>query len=149
MKELFALIKHFDLKNLFLSPTTNGVVQFFRYIFVGGVATIVDWGILVLLTECLTMQPLVAAVFAFVAGLITNFILSKLFVFKANVTKVTPAWEFLTYAFSGVIGLGLTEIIMFCCTAWLNWYYMLAKVIATGVVLIWNYLSRKILLYRR
>lgn len=149
MKELLDLIKRFAIKDLFITPTTNGMIQFFRYVFVGGVATVVDWGVLFLLTEGLAVHHLVSAVFSFIAGLITNFALSKLLVFKANVTRATPVMEFIIYAITGVVGLGLTELIMFCCTDWLGWHYMLAKVLATILVLIWNYLSRKIALYRR
>ena len=148
MKELLDLIKQFDLKALFLTPTKNGMIQFFRYIFVGGVATVVDWGTVILLTEAFGIYHLVSAVFSFLAGLITNFILSKQLVFKANTAAVTPFLEFVTYTVTGAVGLGLTELIMFCCTEWFLWHYMLSKAIATVLVLLWNYLSRKIFLYK-
>lgn len=149
MKEFLNMLKRFDLKGLFLSPTNNSFIQFFRYVFVGGVATVVDWGVLFLLTEYLNVYHLVSAVFAFVAGLITNFVLSKQFVFNANVAKTTPVMEFIAYALIGVMGLGLTEAIMFGCTDLLSWHYMLSKVIATVLVLAWNYLSRKLFLYKK
>ena len=72
MKEFFELLKKFDLKGIFVNPTKNGFLQFFRYLFVGGIATIVDWGILFLLTDLAHIYHLVSAIIAFVAGLITN-----------------------------------------------------------------------------
>jgi len=34
MKELLSLILHLDMKALFVSPTRNALIQFFRYAFV-------------------------------------------------------------------------------------------------------------------
>ena len=149
MKEFLQLLKRFDLKAIFFTPTTNGLIQFFRYVFVGGIATIVDWGVLFLLTDGLGIHHLISAIFSFIAGLAANFVLSKLFVFKANEARVEPRLEFLAYGFIGVIGLGMTELILLCCTGWLHWHYMLSKVIATALVLVWNYLARKMLVYKQ
>ena len=148
MKEFLLLLKRFDLKGIFLTPTKNGFLQFFRYLFVGGIATVVDWGVLFALTECLQLHHLVSAVFAFAAGLITNFLLSKLLVFSANEAKTNALMEFLGYVLIGIIGLGITELILFVFTDRLSLYYMLSKAIATVIVLVWNYLARKLLLYK-
>ena len=149
MKEFFHLLKRFDLKGIFLTPTKNGFLQFFRYLFVGGIATVVDWGVLFGLTELLDMNHLVSAIFAFVAGLATNFLLSKLLVFSANEARSGAFVEFLGYALIGVIGLGITELILYLFTNCMTLHYMLSKAIATGVVLAWNYLARKFLLYKK
>jgi putative flippase GtrA len=101
MKEFFELLKKIDLKGVFVNPTKNGFLQFFRYLFVGGIATIVDWGILFLLTDLAHIYHLVSAIIAFVAGLITNFFLSKLLVFKANEARVNAVMEFISYAIIG------------------------------------------------
>lgn len=148
MKEFFALLKDFDLKGIFLTPTKNGFLQFFRYLFVGGIATVVDWGVLMGLTELLQLHHLVSAIFAFVAGLGTNFLLSKLLVFSASEAKTNSLLEFLGYALIGLVGLGMTELILFLFTDGLSLHYMLSKAIATAVVLVWNYLARKLLLYK-
>lgn len=148
MKEFFALLKDFDLKGIFLTPTKNGFLQFFRYLFVGGIATVVDWGVLMGLTELLQLHHLVSAIFAFVAGLGTNFLLSKLLVFRASEAKTNSLLEFLGYALIGLVGLGMTELILFLFTDGLSLHYMLSKAIATAVVLVWNYLARKLLLYK-
>ena len=148
MKEFFSLLKRFDLKGIFITPTKNSFLQFFRYVFVGGIATIVDWGILFLLTDFVHIYHLVSAIIAFIAGLITNFFLSKILVFKANEAKVNPVLEFVSYAIIGVIGLGITELIMFLFTNCWSVHYMISKVIATVIVLAWNYLARRIVIYK-
>ena len=148
MKEIWELLKRFDLKGLLITPTKNGLLQFFRYIFVGGIATVADWGVLFLLTEFVHIHYLLSAVFAFVAGLVTNFILSQLLVFKANEARVSAVMEFIGYALIGIVGLGITELIMLLFTNCWHLHYMISKVIATVIVLFWNYLARKKILYK-
>ncbi len=149
MKEFFDLLKRFDLKGIFITPTKNGFLQFFRYLFVGGIATIVDWGCLFLLTDFAHIHHLISAIIAFVAGLITNFFFSKLLVFQANEARVNAVMEFVSYAVIGVIGLGITELIMFLFTNCGNIHYMISKAIATVIVLVWNYLARKLIVYNK
>ncbi|MBQ9673161.1 MAG: GtrA family protein [Ruminococcus sp.] len=148
MKEFFELLKKFDLKGIFITPTKNGFLQFFRYVFVGGIATVVDWGVLFLSTDFFHIYHMVSTIIAFIAGLITNFLLSKLIVFKANEARVNAAMEFVSYTVIGVIGLVITEIIMFLFTNCWSLYYMLSKVIATIIVLVWNYTARKLIIYK-
>lgn len=148
MKELFGMIRRFDLRGLFITPTKNGALQFFRYVFVGGIATVADWGILYLLTSVAGIHHLVSAVIAFLAGLAVNFVLSKLFVFRADEARTGVSGEFIGYGLIGAAGLGITEVIMFVMTDRMAVHYMVSKMTATAVVLVWNYLARKKILYR-
>ena len=86
MKELLQYIKEFNLKKIFIEDTDNTLIQFIRYCFVGGVAFIVDWLVMILLTETL-LHYLVAVAVGFVAGLVTNYTLSKKMVFKKDSDK--------------------------------------------------------------
>lgn len=149
MKEFFDLLKRFDWKGIFVTPTKNGFLQFFRYLFVGGIATVVDMGSLFALTEILSLDPKLSAAIAFVLGLAANYLLSKLLVFQANEARTNAVMEFLGYALIGLIGLGITELILLGFTDGLHLHYMLSKAIATAVVLVWNYLARKLLLYKK
>lgn len=148
MEELWKDIISFDMKKLFIEPTNNTLIQLFRYLFVGGTAFVVDAGCLFLL-ERMGLNYLLAAVFAFIAGLTVNFILSKALVFKGNESGSSNEVEFFVYAVIGVIGLGLTELIMYLFTERLSVYFMLSKVVAAVIVLIWNFMARKVTLYRK
>ncbi len=147
MKEILQLIKKFDLKALLILPTENELLQFLRYVFVGGIATVIDWGVLYALTE-IGLYYILSAIVAFLAGLTVNFAMSKVLVFKANEAKVGAVLEFVGYAVVGVIGLGLTVVIMYLLTDCLHWHYMLSKIVSTVLVLFWNYVGRKKLLYK-
>lgn len=147
MREFFAILKKADLQRLFLVPTQNAFLQFFRYVFVGGIASVVDWGVLWALEE-VGLHYLVAAVFGFFAGLVTNFVLSKKLVFQAEDARVGTGGEFVAYTLIGSVGLGLTLGLMYVMTDLMGLHFMLSKIIATALVLIWNFLARKLILYR-
>lgn len=146
MKELFDYIFKLDFKSLFITKSSNTFIQFFRYIFVEGVAFLADGGSLFLITT-IGVNYLISVIFAFVIGLAVNYGLSKLLVFENS--SVNGKIEFLVYGIIGVIGLGFTEIIMYVLTEIAGLYFMVSKVIATIIVLVWNFVARKITLYRK
>lgn len=146
MKELFDYIFKLDFKSLFITKSSNTFIQFFRYIFVGGVAFLADGGSLFLITT-IGVNYLISVIFAFVIGLAVNYGLSKLLVFENS--SVNGKIEFLVYGIIGVTGLGFTEIIMYVLTEIAGLYFMVSKVIATIIVLVWNFVARKITLYRK
>jgi putative flippase GtrA len=135
------------LKKLFVEPTTQPLIQFFRYVFVGGCSFVVDAAVLWFCVQ-LGLHYLVAACFGFVAGLICNFLLSRALVFRGQPAQVGRVVEFAAYALIGLIGLGLTELLLYFFTEIVLFHYMISKVIAAAIVLIWNFLARKLLLYR-
>lgn len=136
---------HFDLDALFRRKTTNTFIQFFRYIFVGGISFVVDAAVLWLCERF--MHYLIAAAIAFIAGLAVNYVLSIYFVFSESKAVSSKTKEFIIYVVIAVIGLLLTEALMYLCTDILGMYFMLSKVIASALVLIWNFTARKKILY--
>lgn len=148
MKELLQYIKEFNLKKIFIEDTDNTLIQFIRYCFVGGVAFIVDWLVMIVLTETL-LHYLVAVAVGFVAGLVTNYTLSKKMVFKKDSDKCGKVGEFAVYAIIGVMGLGLTELLMYLFTDKLEVHYIISKIIVAAIVLVWNFFARKLILYKK
>lgn len=148
MREFFEIVFSFDLKRIFYSPTQNVILQFARYAFVGALATFADWASLYILTEAVKIHYLISAVIAFIAGLTINFVLSKKFVFSGEKKQHSSSTEFAVYAIIGVIGLAMTEGIMYLLVNKLKFYFMIPKIIATAVVFVWNFAARKLALYR-
>ena len=130
--------------------------EFFRYAVVGGIAFVADWGTLFLCKEFVfkgnSKPELFAATAAgFIIGLMVNYILSIVFVFRQadNNNSGKSVKGFITFAIIGVIGLGLTELGMYAGVYLLNWHYLITKIIVAGLVLIWNYCGRKIFVFGR
>ena len=130
-----------------LRKTDNTLIQLFRYTFVGGAAFLIDFASLFLLTEFAGLHYLHSAAIAFILGLIINYILSILWVFKSRVVN-KKIIEFIIFAIIGIVGLGLNELIIWFSTERINLYYLHSKLISTAIVYFWNFLSRKYILYR-
>ena len=110
----------------------------------GGFAAVVNIGSLYLFKEMLNIHYLIANIFGFILGLTVNYILSKAIIFNSE-KDMNKILEFLIYATIGVIGLGLDTIFLWIGTSIIGIYYMLTKIISTGLVFIWNFIARKML----
>lgn len=146
MNKLIKLILHFDLSGLFIDETEDTIIQFFRYIFVGGISFIADAGTLFLL-EKTGLNYLLCAAIGFIVGLAINFSLSKKFIFTKKSNIKDSKAEFLVYTLIGIGGLIITEILMYVLTDKLGLYFMISKIFVTAITLVWNYTARKVILY--
>jgi putative flippase GtrA len=122
--------------------SNNFLVQFSRYIFVGSVATVVDIGMLFLLTSVIGVHYLLSAALAFVMGIIVNYKLSTLWIFEKTNKRKT---EITIFTLIGIVGLGLNELILWIAVEEFAIYYVLAKIISTAIILIWNFTARRFL----
>lgn len=136
------------ISQLFKEPTDNLFIQFFRYCFVGGLAFLVDYGLLYLLSDKFGLHYLVSASIAFIAGLVVNYVISTYWVFSESKYQ-NKRKEFAIFAIIGIIGLGLTEALMWLFTEPVGLHYMLSKLITAALVLLWNFLARKIILFTK
>ena len=122
-------------------------IQLFRYLFVGGAAFIVDFLSLFILTDFFGIYYLISAAIAFILGLIANYFLSISWVFNKRKLK-NRHFEFGVFAVIGIIGLGFNEIFIWFFTQDLQIYYLLSKILAAVIILFWNFLARKFILFR-
>lgn len=135
------------LKKLLKDKTHNTIIQLFRSVIAGAVAFAVDFSSLFILTEFFKIYYLVSALFAFVLGVTTVYILSVLFVFPVRRIK-NRGLEVLIFVFIGIVGLGLNQLFLWFFTEKVHIYYLFSKIIATIFVFLWNFSSRKFILYR-
>lgn len=130
--------------------------QIMRFGAVGGLAFLIDYGIFVFLANGLHIHYLIANFFGFTVSLIFNYIMSMKFVFERK-EDTDKRKEFMTFLVLSVIGLGINELIILACIdgIYLNSSRLqgmmdiglakqAGKIIATGVVMVYNFISRKI-----
>lgn len=127
---------------------TSLMTQLLRYGVVGGIAFLVDYGTLYALTEFAGLHHLVSAALAFTAGLLVNYTLSILWVFRGE-RSWKPAAEFTAFAAIGIVGAGLNEGIIWLGTDVAGLHYLLSKLISTAIVFFWNFFARKLLIFSR
>lgn len=116
--------------------------QLFRFGIVGFTAFLIDAGLLFILTEFCHIHYLISSIISFVVSLVYNYILSIFWVF--DVQKKQTYKEVLLFIILSIIGLGLNQLIMYLGVDLLHIYYMFCKVLATIIVMIYNFITRKI-----
>ncbi len=132
---------------------SEAVKQFLSYFCVGGAAAIVEWGMFAFFANGLGIDYLWATSLAFIFSTAANWILGRLWTFKNNQRyRGRQIEEIILVFFVSAIGLlfniGLMYVfvtLMRLDTAWLK---TLSKVMATGIVFMWNFLIRKYAIYR-
>ena len=116
--------------------------QLFRFGVVGGLAFLIDAGLLYILTEFLNIYYLISSIISFIVSLAFNYVLSILWVF--DVKKKQTIKEVLLFAILSVIGLGINQLVMYLGVDLLHIHYMLCKIISTIIVMVYNFITRKI-----
>ncbi len=124
------------------------IAQFLRYLVVGGIAFAVDFGVLVLLTETLSVWYFTSAAIAFCSGLATNYLLSITWVFSTR-SLTNQGAEFAIFSIIGIVGLSWNQLLMYLGTDVVRFDYRISKLFTVAIILVWNFGMRKILLFSR
>ena len=129
------------------------IKQFISYFFVGGVAAIVEWVMFFIFANVLQINYFVSTVIAFIFSTTANWILGRITTFKDNNTYKDKKEKeaFLVFVVSA-IGLLFNLILMYLFVTVMGFDSSLgktlSKIAATGIVFIWNFLIRKLVIYK-
>lgn len=135
--------------------------QIIKFGMVGVLCFLIDFGIFNLLANVWNVHYLIANFFGFVISVVVNYLLSMKYVF-ARKDDIDRRAEFIIFVILSVIGLGLNEVIIFCCvdgiylrSVWLQGIIGFkfakagSKVAATGLVMVYNFVTRKLFLEKK
>ncbi len=122
--------------------------EFVRYFWAGGLATLADFAVLLLLTEFFGINYLWSNLIAVSVGLVTSYVLCVRWVFlDRRYNRVVL--EFPLFVLTCIIGLLLNELLLWVFVEFGGTDYLLAKVIVTGVLFVVNFAVKKVVLFRR
>ncbi len=119
--------------------------QLFKFGLVGGIAFLIDYGLLFICTEWFGIYYFISSIISFSVSVIFNYVASVLWVFDVDQEK-SKTKNFIIFIALSIVGLGINQIIMYYGVEVLNLYYMLIKLIATFIVMIFNFITRKMFL---
>lgn len=135
--------------------------QIFKFAIVGGISFVVDFLVYTIMCNVLNIHYIIAGVSGFTVSVVVNYILSMRFVFVSK-EDMRKDKEFIIFVVLSLIGMLLNSVILYICIdmiymnwAWFNqllpidWMNILAKVIATGIVMVYNFVTRKIFLEKK
>lgn len=120
--------------------------QILKFGVVGMLAFLVDYGVLMLLSQVFGVDPVLSAGISFCVSVIFNYLASMRYVFTHR-EDMSKTKEFVIFIVLSAVGLVINEIIMWVGTRWLGTTGLavtVVKVFATAVVMVWNFVSRKI-----
>lgn len=137
------------MKKLFL--------QIIKFSIVGAIAFLIDFGVYTLCCNVIGIHYIIAGFLGFSISLIFNYVASMRFVFKSK--GGSRIKESIIFAILSVVGLGINEVILYLCIDVMyrnsdmlqsimseKWMNIAAKVVATAIVMVYNFVSRKIFL---
>ena len=119
--------------------------QVARFSVVGFAAFVVDYGVLMLLSQVGGVNPVLAAGISFVVSVIFNYLASMRFVFRRR-DDLSRGRELAIFVALSLVGLGINELLMWLGVTVLGDSALAVtatKVCATAVVMVWNFLSRR------
>lgn len=116
--------------------------QIIKFCLTGGLCTVIDFGVLFVLTEQIGLSYVISNIISVSLSTIVNYILSKIIVFNFSNTLR----NFVVFIILSIVGLIINESLIILCVNVFTIDYKVGKIIATGVVMCFNYLTRKYML---
>ncbi len=130
--------KIYQLYNRFRNLILYGII--------GGFCATLDFGVYSALCYWNIMPYLWANVISIHVGIFTSFILNRSLNFKV---KDKPAVRFLSFYVVGLVGLGISELILFLLVTICGWNELVCKLLSIIVVALVQFLLNKYITFKK
>ena len=133
-------------------PGKQGILgQFLRYFVTGGLAFVVDFGAFALALYYFDIHYLIANLIGLAAGNVVNYLLTVGWVFSTEKRKMEKHvfLEIVVFVLISLFGMGLNELLMYVFVGLLAIQEMVSKVAAAIIVLLYNFIARKFILFKK
>jgi len=111
------------------------IYKFLKFGIVGFSGMIIDFSITFLLKEKLKVHRYISSSAGFTVAASSNYILNRIWTFESVNPRILN--EYSTFVIISIIGLGINNLFLFIFERKMNFYF--AKLLATGVTVIWNF----------
>lgn len=112
------------------------------YLMIGGTAALIEWIGFYFLDNYVGMHYLLATALAFAFSTLCHYIMGNILVFTSGVRYGRKKEVSLVFLVS-VIGLLFNLALMGLFVTIMGWPSMFSKMLASAIVVVWNYLARK------
>jgi len=118
------------------TPLSGRATQFLKFAGVGALATVLQYGVLIGCVELLHIRPVFGSSLGFGLSAALNYYLNYRYTFDSSAPHRVAAMRFGLVAGAGLL---LNAVVIVLLTAHGRVPYLLAQIIATALVLVWNY----------
>lgn len=119
--------------------------QIIKFSIVGGISFLIDYLLLMFFTDVLGIWYLLSSFLSYSVSTIYNYILSMKYVFKGK-EDMGKGKEFTIFVTLSLMGLGVNQLGMWGFVDGIDMDYKWAKIIVTAIVMVWNFVTRKVFL---
>ena len=119
--------------------------QIIKFGVVGGTAIFIDYGLLLFFTDICGIWYLLSSFLSYSISTVFNYWASMKFVFKGK-EDMGKGKEFTIFVTLSLMGLGVNQVGMWGFVDGFGMDYKWAKIIVTAIVMVWNFITRKIFL---
>jgi putative flippase GtrA len=121
------------------------ITQLAKFTVFGAFGTVVHYTILILLVERAGTDPVAGSSLGAIAGAFVNYFLNYYFTFRSNRRHAEAIVQFYIVAGTGFL---LNALFMWLIADLLGIHYLLAQLVTTGLVLLWNFWLNRIWTFR-
>lgn len=123
--------------------------ELLRYFAASLIALAVDIGLFSFLLRIFGLPWALSATIAFLAGVFVAYRLSIHFVFRERLLAHAPRQEFVAFATIGIVGLGVTQVVLWLGIEHYHAHPEMTKLVAAGITFLCNFAMRKLMLFRK
>lgn len=135
------------LKQIITFLEKNNLLQFSKFVLVGGVSAVLEISILKFLTMQYGEKNLIIFnVIAYGFAVVFNYILSRRFVFETG--KYNTQTEFFAFCVVATIGLGINTSFLYVGYHYLLLGVLFSKIFAIGITVLWNFFAKKTFVFK-
>ncbi len=127
--------------NEFVATNPRVIRQFVKFAIVGAIGTCVDLGTLVILKEVVGLNVYLANFFSFSLAVVNNYSWNSHWTFADQ--EKEHRRQIVQFVIISVIGLILSEILLFFFHDIMQLHYLIAKCLGILVVLFWNFFANR------
>jgi putative flippase GtrA len=125
----------------------SGTIQFIRFAVAGAISAAVEIGCLYALVKYAQLHYLLANTIAFLLANVVNYVFSRYWVYGQS--KYVMKLEIAGFIATSGIGLLINQAILFLFYSKLGFKLILSKIVAIAITVVWNFFSKKHLVFKR
>ena len=133
------------------------ITKFIKFAVVGASGAVIDFGLKALCKGIFGIPELLSNAIGFTVAATSNYFLNRVWTWRSTSKEV--GIEYAKFFFVSLVGLGLNSLIVFLLKdisivprfveTNIDWDFWVAKIIATGIVMVWNFLANNLFTFRK